>query len=59
MSAMFNSHRFNQMCNTTSTLHNKTREETQIEFYKAMAVPTLTYGSEIMSITKEKQEAKI
>jgi hypothetical protein len=33
------------------------RVNTQIEFYNAMAVPTLTYGSEIWTITK-KQEAK-
>jgi hypothetical protein len=40
-------------------LNNKTRKETQIKFHKAVAVPTLTYGSEIWAIKKNKQEAKI
>jgi hypothetical protein len=35
-----------------------TDPETQIKFYKATAVPTLAYGSEIWTTT-EKQEAKI
>jgi hypothetical protein len=47
------------MCSTIRTLNNKTRKETRIKFYEAMAVPTLrTYGSEIWAITKEKWEAK-
>jgi hypothetical protein len=40
--------RFNQMCSTIRrTLNNKIRKETQIKFYKATAVPTLTYGYKI------------
>jgi hypothetical protein len=35
--------RFNQICSTLRrTLNIKTRKETQIKFYKATAVPTLT-----------------
>jgi hypothetical protein len=45
---------FNQMSNTIGkTLNNKRRKETQIKFYKAMAVPTFMYGSEIWNITKK------
>jgi DNA modification methylase len=33
--------RFNQMCSTIRTMNNKTRKETQINFYTAMAVSTL------------------
>jgi hypothetical protein len=46
------------MCSKIRTLNKNTRKETQIKFYKAMALPTLTYGSEIWTITT-KQEAKI
>jgi hypothetical protein len=50
---------FNQMCSTIRrTLNYRTRKDTQIKFYKAMAVPILTYGSEISTITKKKQEGK-
>jgi hypothetical protein len=50
--------KFNQMCSTIrTTLNKKTRNDTQLKIYKAMAVPTLTYGSQIW-ITK-KEEAKI
>jgi hypothetical protein len=46
--------RFNQICSTIrTTLNNKTRKETQFKVYKAVAVPTLTYGSEIWTITKK------
>jgi hypothetical protein len=38
-------------------LIKKTRKDTQLKIYKATAVPTLTYGSQIW-ITK-KEEAKI
>jgi hypothetical protein len=34
--------RFNQMCSTIRTLNNKESKETQIKFYKAVAVHTLT-----------------
>jgi hypothetical protein len=34
------------------------RKDTQIKFYKPVAVTTLTHRSEIWSITKEKWEAK-
>jgi hypothetical protein len=40
------------------TLNKKTRKDTQIKLYKAMAVPTFAYGSEIWTLTK-KQEARI
>jgi hypothetical protein len=51
--------RSNQMCSTIRrTLNNKPRKGKQIKFYKAMAVPTLTYGFEIRTITKN-QEANI
>jgi hypothetical protein len=54
--------RFDQMCSTIT--NNKTRKDTQILFYKAMAVPILTYGSEIYiyiyiyTTRKRKQEAR-
>jgi hypothetical protein len=53
--------RFNQFCSTIRrTLNNKTRTETQIKFYKVMVVPTLTYGSEIWTITRNgKQNLKL
>jgi hypothetical protein len=35
-------------------LNKKTRKETQITFYKVMAVPTLTYSSETWALTKSK-----
>jgi hypothetical protein len=50
--------RFKQICSTIRTLNNRTSKDTYIKFFKAMAVPGLTYGSEIRTITKEKQEAK-
>jgi hypothetical protein len=50
--------RCNQMFSIIQrTLNDKTRKETQIKFYEAMAVPTLNYRSEILTVTK-KQEAK-
>lgn len=40
-------HRFQYMCGTIRrTLKGKVREDTQLKFYKTMAVPTLLYGSE-------------
>jgi hypothetical protein len=43
---------------TIRTVNSKTRKKTQINFHKATAVPTLTCGSEMWTIT-DKQEAKI
>jgi hypothetical protein len=34
-------------------LNNTTRKDTQIKFYKAMAVPLLIYGSETWTITND------
>jgi hypothetical protein len=49
--------RFNQVCCAIRrTLINKSRKDTQVKFYKVMAVPLLTRGSEIWSITKEKKK---
>ena len=40
-------HKFQNMCGTIKrTLKNKTQKETMLKFYKTMAVPILTYGSE-------------
>jgi hypothetical protein len=51
---------FNQMCCIMRrTLNNKTRNETQIKFYKAMAVLTLTCGSETWTITKENKKENL
>jgi hypothetical protein len=46
------------MYSTIRTLNIRTGKETEIKFYKPMAVPVLRYGSEIWTITK-KQEAKM
>jgi hypothetical protein len=47
--------RFHQMCSTVlRILNNKTRKETQIKYYRVMAVRTLTYGSEMWTIIKKK-----
>ena len=41
------------MCGTISrTLKGKTQLSTQIKFYKAMAVPSLMYGSENRSLNR-------
>ena len=37
------------------TLANKTRKDTKTKFYKVMATPMLTYGSETWTITKKDQ----
>ena len=51
--------KFSRICGTISrTLKNKTRNDTQIKFYKTMAVPTITYGSEVW-VTSKKQEQRI
>jgi hypothetical protein len=47
------------MCGTIRrTKNKKKKKETQIKFYKAMVVPTFTYGLEIWTITRKK-EARI
>jgi hypothetical protein len=48
---------FNKICNTIRTLNKKTSKDTQITFYKAMAVSILAHGSDIWTTTTE-QEAK-
>jgi hypothetical protein len=35
-------------------LNKKTRKDTQMTFYKIMAVPTFTHGSEIWNETEKK-----
>jgi hypothetical protein len=45
--------RLNEVCNTVRrTLSDKKRKQTQIKFYNAVAVPTLTYRSDMWTITK-------
>lgn len=45
---------FQNMCGTiVRTLKNKTRRETQLKFYKVMAVPALLYGAETWVLTKK------
>jgi hypothetical protein len=45
------------MCSTTRrTMNKKTIKETEIKLYEAMAVPSLTYGSEIWAITKNRKQ---
>jgi hypothetical protein len=46
------------MCGMMRVLNKKTGKETQIEFYKVMVIPTLTYSSETWTLTK-KQRQKI
>jgi hypothetical protein len=48
--------RFDQICNTIGTLNNK--RDTRIKSDVAMAMPVLTYGSEIRIITKKKIGSK-
>lgn len=51
--------KFSRVCGTISRhLKHKTRKDTQLKFYKTIAVPTLTYGSEIWTTTR-KQESRI
>jgi hypothetical protein len=49
--------RFNEMCSTIRILNNKTRKDTWIKLYKAIAVPIHTYRYEIWTI--KNQEGKI
>ncbi|KAJ4432143.1 hypothetical protein ANN_20759, partial [Periplaneta americana] len=51
--------KFRWICGTINrTLKNKTRKETKLKFYKTMAVPVLTYGSESW-IIKERDKSKL
>lgn len=46
-------YKFQYMCGTISrTLKNKTRVDTQLKFYKTMAVPMLMYGSENWALNR-------
>lgn len=50
--------KFTHICRTISrTLKNKTRKDTQIKFYKTIAVPTLLDGSETW--TTKTEESRI
>jgi hypothetical protein len=52
-------HKFQAICGTIRrTLQRKARNETQIKFYKVMAVPTILYGSEVW-VTKERQLSRV
>ena len=47
---------FTRMCGTIwRMLGNKRRKETQIKFYKTMAIPTLLYCSETWVIKKNRR----
>ncbi|PSN48599.1 hypothetical protein C0J52_22220 [Blattella germanica] len=47
-------HKFQNMCGTIKrTLKNKTQKETMLKFYKTMAVPIFTYGSENWPMNRE------
>lgn len=51
--------RFQLMCGTIRrTLGKKTRKETQLKFYKTMAIPTLLYGSECW-VLKQREMSRI
>jgi hypothetical protein len=46
-------HKFQNICGTIRrNLKRKTRKDTQLKFYKTMAVPVLMYGSEAWTIKK-------
>jgi hypothetical protein len=45
---------FNRMRSAIRRKSNNKRRDTQLKLYKAMAVSTLTYGSEIWTTTKKK-----
>jgi hypothetical protein len=53
--------RFNQTCSTVRrTPNNKARKDTQEKFCEVIAIPILTYRSEIWTITKNmKQKLKL
>jgi hypothetical protein len=45
--------KFQNICTVTArTLKTKTRKETNVKFYKIMAVPVLLYGSETWTLRK-------
>jgi hypothetical protein len=45
--------KFQNICGVIArTLKNKTRKETNLKFYKIMAVPVLLYGSETWTLRK-------
>jgi hypothetical protein len=49
--------KFNRTCGTIRrALNKKTWKETQIKFYKFMAIPRLTYSSETWTLTKSKRK---
>ena len=51
-------HKFQHLCGTIiRTLKERTRPETQLKFYKLMAVPTLLYDSEIWTLEKSRIQA--
>jgi hypothetical protein len=50
--------RFNQKFSTIRR-NSITRKNTQIQFDEAMAIPILTYGSEILNITKKAQSKNL
>lgn len=51
--------KFQGICGTINrTLRNKVRKETQLKFYKVLAVPVILYGSESW-ILRRKDESKI
>lgn len=48
--------KFQRMCGTIKrTLSRKTLKETQLKFYKVMAVPVLMYGSENWALTRSER----
>lgn len=51
--------KFQRICGTINrTCKNKFRRDTKLKFYKVMAIPVISYGSEMWTATK-KQESKI
>jgi hypothetical protein len=47
------------MSSTIKILNKKARKESRMTFYKATAVPVLTYASEIRITTKQNREQKL
>jgi hypothetical protein len=49
---------FQHACGTIKgTLRNRTRKDTLLKFYKVMAAPMLTYGSEFWAMNKADRRA--
>lgn len=45
------------MCSTVhGTLGSRIRKDTKLKFYKVMAMPVLTYGSETWTLTKSNRQ---